>query len=152
MKLTRWKFALFALQELRIIIIISHWTIPGHFCRVTTFQYRPSSKQGTYHPCTYLRWKLPFYNSRPVVKQVWNVTMLHVLHNFLRLPFRFHNSLPLGQIWASFSYYYSIDPWLAVPISDYANCSNQPVTSKESPNVYKSCPKMIDFDTFTKIA
>ena len=23
---------------------------------------------------------------------------------------------------------------------------------KKSPNVYKSCPKMIDFDTFTKIA
>ena len=26
------------------------------------------------------------------------------------------------------------------------------VTRKKSPNVYKSCPKMIDFDTFTKIA
>ena len=24
------------------------------------------------------------------------------------------------------------------------------VTRKKSPNVYKTCPKMIDFDTFTK--
>ena len=26
------------------------------------------------------------------------------------------------------------------------------VTTKKSPNVYKSCPKIIDFDSFTKIA
>ena len=26
------------------------------------------------------------------------------------------------------------------------------VTRKKSPNIYKSCPKMIDFDTFTTIA
>ena len=26
------------------------------------------------------------------------------------------------------------------------------VTSQKSPDVYKSCPKMKDFDTFTKIA
>ena len=35
-------------------------------------------------------------------------------------------------------------------ISNYLDCDQ--CDQKKLPNVYKSCPKMIDFDTFTKIA
>ena len=36
--------------------------------------------------------------------------------------------------------------------SEQRNLPTTSVTRKKSPNVYKSSPKMIDFDTFTKIA
>ena len=44
---------------------------------------------------------------------------------------------------------------LSVYLTSFSLCSSFvliSVTRKKSPNFYKSCPKMIDFDTFTKIA